>query len=183
MASSKSGKILMVIAAEQFRDEELLMPKQIFQDAGYETQIAACRLQEAKGMLGAVCKPDVLLKDVQAAEYDAAVVVGGMGSVQYLWDDADLHAILQAVAKAQRPVAAICLSGAVLAKAGLLRGKKATVWPTPESLAALKAGQAEYLEQPVVHDGQVITANGPEAAAEFAQAILLSLSSKPAFKA
>ena len=178
MAAKLSGKrVLLVIAPEQFRDEELLEPKKVFVSEGAEVTIAACKLGDAKGMLGATAKPDLLLKNVSPENYDACIVVGGMGSPAHLWDDKDLHLILQSMHNRNKVVAGICLSGAVLARAGVLKGKKATVWAMPESLAALKEGGASYQKEPVVRDGLVITAEGPEAAGKFAQTIVEAIAS------
>lgn len=169
-------KILMVIAPDQFRDEELQVPRKAFTDQGWLVDTASIRTGAAKGMLGAVENID---KDMGAVEaqarqgaYDAVIVVGGMGSPEYLWDNAQLHQMLQTMAGQNKVVASICLSGGVLAKAGLLKDKQATVWEMPESLAALKEGGAQYTGQPVTVDGNIITANGPEAAQAFADAII-----------
>lgn len=163
-----SGKrVLMVIAPNQFRDEELIEPRKIFLAEGAEVHIAACQNGEAKGMLGASIKPDLLVSDAKADDYDALVVVGGMGSPTYLWGDDQLHELLQKLESSNKVVAAICLSGAVLANAGLLRGKRATVYATPDSVKALEAGGAQYVHEPVVRDGRVITADGPDAAKDF----------------
>jgi Putative intracellular protease/amidase len=169
-------KVALVIAPEQFRDEELFTPRKKLEEAGAETTIAASKLNEAQGMLGGTAKPQALIKDLKAQELDGLVVVGGMGSPQYLWNDKDLHKLIQEMANADKVVASICLSGAVLANAGVLSGKKATVWEMPESVKALEDGKATYLNQPVVQDGKVITANGPEAAADFADKIIAELS-------
>jgi len=168
-------RILMVIAPAQFRDEELLEPQKIFADAGAEVVVASRQLGEARGMLGARSKPDILIKDARPGDYDAIVVVGGMGSPEHLWDDADLHKLIKDMDQSGKVVSGICLSGAVLARAGVLKEKQATVWPMPESLAALDQGKARYVKQPVVYDGRIITANGPEAAREFAQTIVSEL--------
>ncbi len=169
-------KILMVIAPDQFRDEELLTPKNIFVLKGAQVQVASTTTNRAKGMLGAQVMPDLTIDQAKAADYDAVVVVGGMGSPEYLWNNVTLHNILKQMQKDNKVTAGICLSGAVLAKAGLLKGKKATVWVTPKSLAALAEGQAQYVKQKVVQDGLVITAEGPEAADEFGQLIVNQLS-------
>lgn len=181
MAAKLSGKrVLLVIAPEQFRDEELLEPKEAFLNEGAEVVIAASRKGEAKGMLGAIAHPDKTLSEVKPEEYDACIVVGGMGSPEHLWNDKTLHTILQSLHKNNKVVAGICLSGAVLANAGVLKGKKATVWAMPESLAALKDGGANYLKEPVVRDGLVITGEGPEAAKKFAHSIIEAILSVPA---
>jgi len=168
-------KILMVIAPDQFRDEELLEPRQIFLDEGAQVVVASTKAGAAKGMLGASFTPDVLLAEINPSDYDAIVVVGGMGSPTHLWENSDLHGLLKQMDGDEKVIAGICLSGAALAKAGVLKDKNATVWPMPESLSALEQGKARYLKQPVVYDGRTITANGPEAAREFGQTIVKEL--------
>lgn len=181
MKADLSGKrVLLVIAPEEFRDEELLEPKAAFENAGLIVEIACRRTSEARGMLGAVVKPDLSLADVRPENYDACVIVGGMGSPAYLWSDERLHSILQSMQKQNKVLAAICLSGAVLARAGVLRGKKATVWPTADSLAALSNGAAKYIKESVVTDGNVVTADGPRSAGRFAESVLELISSVPA---
>ncbi|MBI4532621.1 MAG: DJ-1/PfpI family protein [Candidatus Melainabacteria bacterium] len=173
-------KVLMVIAPDQFRDEELLEPKQALINEGAHVVVACRSLLEAKGMLGAKVKPDMHLKDVKSQDFDGVTVVGGMGSPTYLWEDKDLHKLLQEMHKANKVVSGICLSGAVLARAGVLTEKNATVWPMPESIKALEEGKAHYQKQPVVQDGNIITAVGPDAVKEFGQAIVNGLSRQTA---
>ncbi|HEY9787671.1 MAG TPA: DJ-1/PfpI family protein [Candidatus Obscuribacterales bacterium] len=169
-------RVVMIIAPEEFRDEELLTPKKELTEAGADVKVASTRPGEASGMLGAKVSPDLVLSNVRAEDFDAIIIVGGMGSPEHLWDDRALHTLLKNMHSQGKVVAAICLSGAVLAKAGILNGKQATVWPMPESLKALKDGKANYLKQPVVQDGRVVTADGPEAAHAFASTIIKELS-------
>src|SRR5262249_21786629 len=145
-------------------------------EAGADVIVASTRAGEAKGMLGAKVNVDLIVSNLRAEEYDAAIVVGGMGSPEHLWDDRALHTLLKNMNAQGKVVAAICLSGAVLAKAGILNGKQATVWPMPESLKALKDGKANYVKSPVIQDGRIITADGPEAAHSFALTIIKELS-------
>jgi protease I len=169
-------KVLMVIAPELFRDEELLTPKRLFSDAGATVVTASTALGEAIGMLGARVQPEIVLASASSADYEAIIVVGGMGSPTHLWNNGRLHEIISEMHKDGKVVAAICLSSAALAKAGVLEGKRATVYSTPDSLKALQAGKAHYTEQHVVQDGKIITADGPEAAHEFAEKIVAELS-------
>ncbi|MBI1269505.1 hypothetical protein GC174_03640 [bacterium] len=169
-------KVALVIACDQFRDEELFVPRTTLEDRGAETLVAASRLERSNGMLGRYADPQILIKDLDADQLDAVIIVGGMGSPEFLWNDQDLHLLLQSMQSRGKILAAICLSGAVLANAGVLKGKKATVYETPESVAALKAGGAFFESAPVVKDGKIITANGPEAASDFALEIAEELS-------
>jgi protease I len=67
-------------------------------------------------------------------------------------------------------VAAICLAPAILAKAGLLSGVKATC--TPDEEENLVAGGAEYTGAPVEVDGKIVTGSGPDAARRFGEKIV-----------
>lgn len=170
-------RVLMVICPTQFRDEELIEPRRVFVEEGAAVTIAACKLGDAKGMLGTTVKPDMLLSDAKAEDFDALVVVGGAGSPTYLWGDEELHVLLETMESDNKVVAAICLSGAVLANAGVLRGRKATVYSTPDSVKALEAGGAVYVPAPVVRDGHVVTADGPDAAREFGMTVVEAMTS------
>lgn len=166
-------KILMVVAPEQYRDEELDVPSMAFRaQPDWQVVVASTRTGTATGMLGGSMPIDVTLDEASMNDYAAIVVVGGMGSPQYLWENATLHQLLQQAANEEKPIGAICLSGAVLGKAGVLKGRKATVWATDESVAAIRQGGGEYIEEPVVTDGTIVTACGPHAAEEFARRLV-----------
>lgn len=168
-------RVLMVIAPSEFRDEELLEPKKVLESEGAQVTVASTKAGEAKGMLGATITPDTTLSDVKSADFQGIAVVGGMGSPEHLWDNAELHKLLQEFNRDQKVVAAICLSGAALAKAGVLENRRATVYEIPESVAALQAGKATHVKEHVVQDAHCITADGPEAAGDFGKRIVEQL--------
>ncbi len=163
--------ILMVIAPEDFRDEELFEPKEIFEEKGAKVTIASTTTEIAKGMLGGTVKPDLKISAVNVGEYDAIVIVGGAGSKEYLWDDEELRAMVKEAYNKDKVLAAICLSPVVLAKAGVLDGKKATVFPDKEAISELRNYGALYLDEEVVVSDNIITGKGPESAKEFASKI------------
>jgi protease I len=165
-------KILMVIAQENFRDEEFLQPREIFENAGFDITVATNQNKVAKGMLGGKVKPDTTISSEKADSYDAIVIAGGGGSKQYLWDNKELHEIVQDAYKQGKLIAAICISPVVLAKAGILKGKKSTVFNDPESVKQIKKAGAEYKDQDVISDGHIITARDPKAARLFGKKVL-----------
>ena len=164
-------KVLMVIAQDNFRDEEYSYPREILEAEGARITVAAVTVKESRGMLGLKISPQIPLKTVRPTDYDAIVIVGGTGARDYLWNSTDLHRILQIAVAKDKIVGAICLASAVLAKAGLLKDKKATVFKTKESIFELENGGAHYDAQPLVVDGNIITANGPRAAKDFGRKI------------
>lgn len=168
-------RVVMVIASTLFRDEEYAKPRAILEKEGVQVTVACSKLEPAKGMLGLVVKPDVLLKDVKSADYDAIVFVGGAGSTEY-WTDPFAHKLAREFAEKQKPTTAICLAPVTLAKAGLLKGRAATVWS--DAAGEMKASGVDLKSQGVVSDGHFITADGPASAEQFGRALVKALMKK-----
>ena len=176
MKALAGKRVLFLVNQVDFRDEELSHPKEEVTAAGAVAFVASKEREAARGMLGAVVEPDLAIREAKAADYDAVVAIGGRATPEWLWKDADAHALLRDAKSAGKLVAGICLSGATLAIAGVLRGLEATCWPTEASLEAMRKGGAKYLDRPVVVSGKVVTANGPPAAREFGKALVGALS-------
>jgi len=166
-------KVLMIIAPKNFRDEELLDTKDVLTQAGAAVQVASTSLDTAVGMLGAKVRADLLVDSVKVADYDAVIFVGGGGASQY-WEDPEAHSIAREAYQTGKVLGAICIAPVTLAQAGLLKGKKATVW-APEK-RRIEAKGAKYTGSSVQVDGKIITANGPTSAREFGKTILKALS-------
>ncbi len=160
--------IAIVIAFKNFRDEEYFVPKRIFEQSGFEVITVSNKKGIARGADGGEVKVDLLseLKD-----YDALVFVGGSGCLANLDNSVSYQKIQEAV-KEGKLLAAICISPVILANAGVLEGKRATVWAGKEPINILKEKGALYEKKDVVVDGEIITAVGPQAAQEFGRAIL-----------
>lgn len=162
-------KIAMIIAKEIFRDEELLVPKEIFEKGGLSVTVASSTLGECFGKLGAVVRPDCLYSDLDANDYDAIMFVGGAGAAEY-FDNALAHCLADAFYKKGKITSAICAAPTILARAGILAGKKATAYPDYKE--DIVAGGSEYINDEVVVDGCVVTGNGPDAAGAFGRKIV-----------
>lgn len=165
--------VAMVVAHEGFRDEELIIPKELLEEAGAGVWVVSTELTPAKGKLGAEIGVDRLLAELHIPEVDALVFIGGPGCRQFFHDEIS-HRLLHEASEKNKIIGSICSAGATLAKAGVLRGKQATSYPTERE--DLLGGGAEYLDQPVVVDGRIVTANGPGAAQEFGEALIRLLS-------
>jgi len=160
------GKALFIIAQKNFRDEELSKPKQILERAGYGVDVASITTDTATGMLGGVVRPDLAVRDADITDYDMVVVVGGFGAPELAKHQEVIDLLALAEDKGKK-LGAICLGPMVLAKAGVLQDKRATVYKTKESVAALEQGGAVFVDQSVVVDNDLVTANGPGAAEAF----------------
>jgi protease I len=107
------------------------------------------------------------IDEVNAKDYDAIVIVGGIGSKEYLWDNTDLQELVKEFYNDGKVVSAICLSPVVLARAGVLKDKEATVYAAKEAIKELEKHGAIYVDEGVVVDGNVVTAKNPNHAKNF----------------
>jgi len=165
-------KAVMIIASNNFRDEELLEPKEILEGNGINVTIACSSLSESKGMLGERVKPDILINDVKPEDYDVIIFVGGNGASEY-WDSPLAHSILREANSLGKIIGSICIAPVTLANAGILKGKRATCWFSEGS--KLKEKGAIFTGKDLEVDGNIITASGPSAAKEFGEEILKNL--------
>lgn len=168
-------KLLLAIAPERFRDEELEIPRRTFEEAGIGTDLASAAAGTCTGMLGGTAEATMAFEDADPDDYAGIVVVGGSGSEEHLWGSERLRDLVLSFFEQGKVVAAICLAPVVLARAGILAGRHATVYRSPAAVAEMKKAGANLLEIPVVADMQVVTANGPAAAAQFADTIITKL--------
>ena len=168
-------KILMIVAPERFRDEEFFEPRGVFEKNGFEVTVGSTCLGKAAGVLGGSVDVDVLIDEVSADPFDAIVISGGGGSKVFLWDNPKLHALLNDAFSKGKVVSAICISPVVLAKAGLLKGKAATIFNAEDAIAAMVQSGADLKPEAVVRDGNIITGNGPECSVSFGESILAAI--------
>jgi protease I len=162
--------ILMVVAQHDFRDEEFIEPRHALEAAGHRVIIASTSAGTCTGVLGSTVRASVALADVHADRLDGAVFVGGPGA-RTLFADPAAHRIAVELSRAGKLLGAICLAPVILARAGVLSGRKATVFPSEfEALAAKHVVVQKH--QDVVVDGKVVTASGPLHARAFGAALV-----------
>ena len=168
------GAVLLVIAFHGFQDKEYETTHKVLLDAGYKVDTASLQTGTAQGALEGTAVVDLTLMEAvkQVDSYRAVVLIGGPGATVF-HDNETAHVLVRKAVDAKLVVGAICLAPFTLAKAGVLEGLYATAWTggkfTVESLA--KHGPL-YRDEPVVVDGNIVTASGPPASAEFAAALL-----------
>ena len=166
------GKVLLIIASNKFRDEEFAHPKEALLNAGYTVEIASSTTNTVTGMLGMRVTPDMTLDEAleKISDYEAVVFIGGQGAQEY-FDDSTAHNIAKTAVSQGKIVGAICIAPVILANAGVLEGKQATVWDG-EFVAKLEEKGATYTGDDVTVDGNIVTGNGPNAAKQFGQQIV-----------
>jgi 4-methyl-5(b-hydroxyethyl)-thiazole monophosphate biosynthesis len=140
----------------------------IFRRAGFVVVLAG--LEVEKGAVecarGTMIIPDDVLDNVIGDEFDLIVLPGGQPGTNNLMNDERIVKLVCEMYEQNRYVAAICAAPMVLGKAGILAGKSATSYPG--SLDGMGLHGINYLEDPIVVDGKVITSRGPGTAMDFA---------------
>jgi protease I len=175
----EAKKILMIIAPEKFRDEEFEVPYKTFMDEGADVTVASLRKGVATGMFGSQFEVNTTLDEVNEKDFDAVVFVGGAGVPEVRADNRAVE--IARNSKDHKVLSAICWAPTILAKAGVVSGKKTTVWlgDDPEygkkTSDVMEDSGAQFINENVVTDGNIVTGNGPHAAQEFADAVIKKL--------
>ncbi|MGV8141821.1 MAG: DJ-1/PfpI family protein [Candidatus Woesearchaeota archaeon] len=169
-------KIAMIIAPKGYQDTEFGTPYSYFKVKEALIDVYSTKKGLATGAGGGTFNIEHTLEELDVSNYDAIVFIGGPGTWIVRNDSNSVKVANDALASG-KILAAICWSPTILAKAGVLKGKNATVWYGQDSEYDMLT--SEYLdEQGAVYTGQdltidenIITANGPGAAQKYAEAI------------
>ncbi|MDD3098524.1 MAG: DJ-1/PfpI family protein [Candidatus Pacebacteria bacterium] len=167
-------KILLVIAFNDFQDKEYFVPKEVFEKVGFLVETVSTQKGLAKGIEGGEVIIDIKVDEVQTGDYEAVVFCGGPGMAKEL-DNEGFLKLSQNFYEKDKVVAAICVAPALLAKAGILENKKATVWSSSlnkDYIKILEENGGIYSDESIVISENIITANSPEVAYEFGQSIV-----------
>lgn len=169
----------VIFFAPGLEECEGLLCVDILRRAGVEVTIAAVggsRTVTSARQVNVVA--DAIAEEVDYSAYDACILPGGIPGVNNLKADATVRKVCQDYAAAGKIVAAICAGPTVLADFGVLKGKKATVYPGMD--APLTQAGAEYTGLPLTIDGNIVTGEALGAAIPFALALARLLGSAEA---
>jgi len=163
------NKIAIVISSKKFRDEEYQEPRTALEKAGFTITLYSTSLNPANGMFGAIAKPDKLINEMKPDNYDGIVFIGGSGASEY-FENPEAHKLVVDFNSKKKLVAAICIAPMILAKAGILKGKKVCAFSSVKDGIRKMGGDIQ--PDGVVVDGNILTATGPEFAAQFGVALV-----------
>lgn len=161
-------KVLLVIG-DAVEVVDTLYPLMRLQEAGYEVVVAAPEVRVynmvqheqpagwdiTQETAGYHLESDIAFRDIDPAEY-AGILISGGRAPEYIRYDEDLLRTVRWLAAAGRPVGSICHGIEVLAKAGVIDGKRITC--VPKCRFDAEVCGATYVEELVVVDGNIITA-------------------------
>jgi protease I len=153
------GKRIAVLAADLYQEMEIWYPLLRFREDGAETVAVGAEAGKTyASKKGYPVVADLSIIDARAKDFDAVVIPGGWAPDTLRQDERMLHFVRE-MDKAGKIVAAICHAGWVLCSAGILRGRKATCFKAIKD-DMIHAG-AQYADEEVVVDGNLITSRTP----------------------
>jgi len=169
-----NGKRVAILAEEDFEDSELIEPMRALKGTSARVLIIGSGSQETyRGKRGsATARVDATADKVKAEDFDAVIVPGG-----YAPDKMRLHqSMIDLIRKAHdlgKVVGAICHGPQLLISAEIVKGRRVTSWP---SIALdLRNAGADWVDEPVVQDENLITSRKPADLPRFNKAIIKAL--------
>ncbi|TET06128.1 hypothetical protein E3J79_02900 [Candidatus Dependentiae bacterium] len=172
--STYAKTAVLVIAHRDYQPTEYNDTKQLIEQARITVITASNKAGTAIGTDGSRTTVDKTVAELNPDMYDGIFFIGGPGALGHL-DNNTSYSILKKTAAKGKPFGAICISPRILAKAGVLTGKKATGWDGDNKLAKIfHRHGVQYIRKNVgtVIDGNIITATCPLAAQGFAKGII-----------
>ena len=149
-----------VVITDMFEDSEYGKPAEAFKKAGHE--LVHVGLKSGATVKGAKketpVKIDKTFSDVKVADFDALLIPGGY-SPDLLRAHAEPVKFVKDFVESGKPVCLICHAPQLLITAQVLKGRKVTGWKS--IIQDIKNAGAEFLDQEVVEDGNLISSRSP----------------------
>ena len=162
-------KALLILAQKDYQDLEYAGTRSGLESAGYEITIASSEACPCVGKFGDHVEAQISLKDVDVTEFEKIAFIGGPGACGFI-NDPEAQRIARETIEQGKKLGAICIAPTILASAGVLQGKNATVWNGDgQQSSVLESAGASFTGEDVTVDGDIVTANGPPAAERFGE--------------
>lgn len=164
-------KRVLVPLAEGFEEIEAVTIIDVLRRAGVRVDVASLGDKRVVGSHGIAVEADTSIDHARAGEYDLIALPGGMPGTLHLRQDPRVLRLVREMASTDKHVAALCAAPSVLAEAGVLNRRHATVHPSAASFLT----DAKIEDARVVRDGRIVTGKAAGTALEFAFALVEAL--------
>lgn len=164
----------VIITGPGFQDEEVVYPYYRFLEEGWSVDVATKDGAAVHGKYGVPARVTMATSKLAAADFDAVVLPGGFEAPDRVRLDKDVLRFVQEMNTAGKLIAAICHGPWILVSARVLRGRRVTGFMSIED--DLRNAGAEYVEAPVVEDGNLITSPHYRDNGAFMKAVVARLS-------
>lgn len=174
--SELQGKNVAMVLAPNFEDVEATDPKSYLEERGAKVTIIGLEKGAIEGKKGASLDADVTFDEVSVDQFDALVIPGG-GSPENLRIHDNAVQFTREFVESGKPVASICHGPQLLISADVIRGK--TITAVNKIRDDVKNAGANYVDEAVVTDGNLISSRVPKDLPQFNEAIAESLAKVP----
>ena len=168
---------VLIMATDRFEESELFGPREILLEAGARVTLASPTRAEIMATVhdepGRRIAPDLTIDEVEAGDYDALLLPGGVGNPDRLRMNDRAVGLIRQFAEAGKPVAAICHGPWLLVEADVLRGRRATSWRSIRT--DMRNAGAEVVDEAAVTDGNIITSRMPDDVPAFTAALIAAI--------
>lgn len=158
------GMTVAILVANGFEQVELVEPRKALDQAGAETRIVSPKDGRVRGWnftdWGDEVSVDVALNRAQPHDFDALLLPGGVMNPDTLRMQAEAVAFVRAFFDASKPVAVICHGPWTVIEAGAAHGRRIASWPSLKT--DLRNAGAEWVDQEVVVDGNLVSSRKPD---------------------
>ncbi|HSR23039.1 MAG TPA: type 1 glutamine amidotransferase domain-containing protein [Candidatus Eisenbacteria bacterium] len=170
------GKRVAILVEDDYQMHEFWYPYYRLQEAGAEVRVVGTG-KESYSSHGYPVTPNLNAADARVDDFDAVIIPGGYAPDK-MRRSKEMVAFVHDMDVAGKPVAAICHAGWMLVSAKIVKGRNATCFYSVRD--DLEAAGAQWSDQPVVVDGNLITSRVPGDLPEFCKAVISALSKTPA---
>jgi len=164
MPDTLKGKRIAILATNGFEQSELEKPRQALEDAGAETVVVSLEKGKIRGWemkeWGREVSVDESLDSADAAKFDGLELPGGVMNPDRMRMDEKAVKFVKHFFESGKPVAAICHAPWMLAEADVVREREITSWPSLRT--DLRNAGANWVDQEVVRDGNLVTSRKPD---------------------
>jgi protease I len=170
------NKQIAIFIADLFEDVELTYPYYRMKEAGARVYLLG--QEEAHsytGKKGVSEKSDMSIRNADPSDFDILIIPGGYAPDKMRMEPRFIE-FTRKMNEQGKVIASICHGPWILASADIIRGKKVTSWPSLRD-DLLNAG-AEFVDQEVVVDGNIITSRKPADLPAFCRTIIQHVSGK-----
>src|SRR4051812_17669127 len=171
-----------IVATDGFEDWELFGPREILQKRGAEVVLASLKTDPIQATVhddpGKTIRPDLIVDEAYADDFDALILPGGVRNPDHLRTNVKAIELIKQFSRQEKPIGAICHGPWLLVEADLLRGRRATSWPSIRT--DLKNAGANVVDEPAVTDGNIVTSRNPNDVEPFTNALIDLIENAPA---
>jgi len=161
----------IIILADGFEEIEAIAPIDLLRRAGIEVLTAGLGKSQITAAHGLKVVCDEIFDVKKHGAFDALILPGGMPGTNNLMENGDVIQAVKDYFAQGRLCCAICAAPKVFAKAGILKNRKFTCFPSVEK----EIPQAQYCDDVAVRDENIITGKAAGTSIDFACVIIESL--------